>query len=339
MAVADGARPISLAEEITKPRTPWMDTWSQFVRNKLAVVGLIFVIFIVTLALTADIWKTFGFIEDFAIQHRGSSLAFPMTCAVDNPAGKPSWCFLSGADDLGRDIFSRIIYGTQVSLAVAAVGATVNITMGTIYGIISGFYGGRVDNLMMRVVDFLYGLPDLVIIILMQVFFKTMAAYKDEVGPIGAALIDIDRRMGGLFFVFIAIGLLGWIGVARLARGQILSLKEKEFVEAARSVGASNRRIIFVHLLPNIVGPLIVIAALSVPGFIFTESVLSFLGLGVNPPTPSWGSLIDFAYKTHFESRPYLILAPGIALALTVLAFNFLGDGLRDAFDPRLRGT
>jgi oligopeptide transport system permease protein len=339
MAVADGARPISLAEEITKPRTPLMDTWGQFVRNKLAVVGLIFVVSIVVVAITADIWKRLGFIEDYTTMHHGVSLAEPWTCATDSQPGKPVWCFISGADESGRDIFSRIIYGTRVSLAVAVIGAGVCISIGTIYGIISGFYGGRIDSIMMRVVDFLYGLPDLVIIILMQVFFKMLAAYKNEAGPLGAALIDINNAMGGLFFVFIAIGLLGWIGVARLARGQVLSLKEKEFVEAARSVGASNKRIIFIHMLPNIAGPLIVIAALSVPGFIFTESVLSFLGLGVNPPVPSWGSLISDAVNVGFQSKPYLILAPGAALSFTVLAFNFLGDGLRDAFDPRLRGT
>ncbi len=339
MAVADSAKPISLAEEITKPRTPLADTWSQFIRNRLAVVGLVFVIFIVLLALSCGLLKQLGLIDDYATQHQGSTLVPPWTCAVDNAPGQPAFCFMSGSDELGRDNFSRIIWGTQISLAVAAVGATVNLTIGTVYGIISGFYGGRVDNLMMRVVDFLYGLPDLVIIILMQVFFKTMANYKDQVGPLGAALVDIDRRMGGLFFVFIAIGMLGWIGVARLARGQVLSYKEKEFVEAARSVGASNRRIIFVHLLPNIAGPLIVIGALSVPGFIFTESVLSFLGLGVNPPTPSWGAQIDFARRIGFQSMPHLLLAPGAALSATVLAFNFLGDGLRDAFDPRLRGT
>jgi ABC-type dipeptide/oligopeptide/nickel transport system permease subunit len=231
-----------------------------------------------------------------------------------------------------------------VSLAVGAVGTIISLSIGTLYGLISGYYGGRVDNLMMRVVDFMYGLPDLVLIILLQVFFKTLAAYSDDpayrgvIGPLGTGLVDLDRKMGGLLFIFIVISLLSWIDEARLARGQVLSLKQKEYVEAARA-GASNRRIIFIHLLPNIIGPLIVVAALSVPGYIFTEATLSVLGLGINPPTPSWGSMISEAYKEYFQSMPNLVIVPGGALALTVLAFIFLGDGLRDAFDPRLRGS
>src|SRR5258708_36584652 len=168
----------------------------------------------------------------------------------------------------------------------------------------------------------------------MQVYFKALDSYsntpgyRDAIGPIGHFVIDLNSRMGGLLFIFTAMGLLGGIGVARIPRGQVLSYKQKEFVEAAGAVGARDRRIIMVHLLPNIIGPLIVIAALSVPGFIFTESVLSFLGLGVHVPIPSWGALIDFAYVNNFASHPLWILGPGGLLSLTVLAFTFLGDGL-----------
>jgi oligopeptide transport system permease protein len=344
MAVAAGAKPVSLEPEETKSRSLLADTWVMFRRNRASVVALLIIIGFVVTAITASVWKNIGLLDDPIAQHRGSSYAQPFECAVDNAPGKPQFCFIAGADNLGRDIFSRMIFGTQVSLIVGVVGTAVSLSLGTLYGLVSGYYGGRIDNLMMRIVDFLYALPDLVIIILMQVFFKAVAAYsqdptyRSQIGPIGIFLVDLDRKIGGLLFVFIAIGLLGWIGEARLTRGQVLSVKEKEFIEAARAIGARDRRIIFVHVLPNIVGPLIIVAALSVPGFIFTEATLSVLGLGVNPPTPSWGAMINEAYKEGWQAVPGLILAPGGALALTVLAFTFLGDGLRDALDPRMRG-
>jgi oligopeptide transport system permease protein len=346
MAVAQNARPVSLAEAEDKVRTPLADTWAQFKRNRAAVLSLIFVIGLFLMALTAPLWRSVGFLEDPLKQHRGlPKYPAPMTCAIDNPPGQPQWCFVAGADGLGRDIMSRVVFGSQISLIVGVVGTIVSFTVGIIYGLISGYYGGWVDNLMMRIVDFLYGLPGLVLIILLQVFFKALAAYSDDpsyrgvIGPIGVFVVDINRRMGGLFFLFIAIGLLSWIGEARLTRGQVLSMKEKEFIEAARSIGARNRRIIFVHVLPNIIGPLIVVAALSVPGYIFTEAALSALGLGVSPGVPSWGAMISEARDAGFQYVPHLIVAPGGALSLTVLAFTFLGDGLRDALDPRLRGT
>ncbi len=344
MAVAESARPVSLGQEQDKPRSPWRDAWAQFRQNRGAILGLIFVIGLVFIALTASLWRNMGLIDDPSNQHRGSSLAAPMTCATDNAPGQAQFCFVLGADELGRDLASRVIYGTQVSLAVGVVGTAVSLTVGTIYGLISGFYGGRIDNLMMRIIDFLYGLPDLVLIILIQVFFKTLAAYgqdpayRDKVGVLGVTLVDINNRMGGLFFLFIVIGLLSWLGVARLVRGQVLSYKEKEFIEAARAIGARDRRILFVHLLPNVIGPIIVVAALSVPGFISLEALLSVLGLGVNPPTPSWGAMIDNARKLGFQSYPHMVIVPSLALSLVLLAFIFLGDGLRDALDPRLRG-
>ncbi len=345
MAVAQGAKPIALQQqEETKSRTPWADTWMLFKRNRAAVISLFAILALAFIAVTANVWKDLGFLDGPTAQHRGSTYAQPFECAVDNQPGKPQFCFIAGADVLGRDIFSRVVFGTQISLVVGVVGTAVSLLVGTAYGLISGYYGGRVDNVMMRIVDFLYSLPGLVLIILMQVFFRALAAYSQDpsyrnmVGPIGSTLVDLDRRMGGLLFVFIAIGLLAWIGEARLTRGQVLSIKEKEFVEAARAIGARDRRIIFVHLLPNIVGPLIVVGALSVPDFIFLEATLSVLGLGVNPPTPSWGAMINEAYKEGFQAMPSLIVAPGGALALTTMAFTFLGDGLRDAFDPRQRG-
>jgi oligopeptide transport system permease protein len=345
MAVATGAKPVSLGQqEETKPRTALADTWIQFKRNRMSVLALVIIIGFVFIAVTAGLWKNIGFLDDPIAQHRGSAFAQPFECAVDNARGRPQFCFIAGADNLGRDIFSRMVFGTQISLIVGVVGTVISLTLGVTYGLFAGYHGGKVDNLMMRFIDFLMALPDLVIIILMQVFFKSIAAYsqdpqyRDAIGPLGNLLVDLDRKMGGLLFLFIALGLLGWIGEARLTRGQVLSVKQKEFVESARAIGARDRRIIFVHILPNIVGPLIIVAALSVPGYIFIEATLSVLGLGVNPPTPSWGAMINDAYRLGWQAVPGLIIAPGGALALTVLAFTFLGDGLRDALDPSMRG-
>jgi oligopeptide transport system permease protein len=343
MAVAQGAKPLSLNadDEQFTARTPWLDAWTQFRRNKMAVLSLIFIIGLIILAVTADFWQQRGLLDDPYFQHEGTNMAFadPMTCSLDVRRQDPQWCFILGTDEVRRDFFTRILYGTRVSMAVGVVGASVSMLVGVTYGVIAGYYGGRLDNLMMRFVDFMYAIPDLALIILLQTFFKALSDYRDTVGPFGRTLVDIDKGMGGLFFLFIVIGLLSWIGIARLSRGQILGQKNKEYVEAARAIGARNNRIIFTHLLPNILGPLVVVGCLSVPAFIFTESALSFLGIGVNPPVPSWGSLIADAQRRGFASTPHMVLGPGLMLTLTVLAFNFLADGLRDALDPSLRGT
>ncbi len=324
----------------TRPRGSLADAWYQLTRNRLALLSLIFIILLIVVALSADVLRGIGLIEGINDQHRGSSLAPPMTCAVMQPnqqpypPGAPQFCFVFGADALGRDVLSRTIYGTRVSLAVAMIGALISFNVGILYGVISGYYGGSIDNVMMRILDFLYGIPSLVLVILFQTFFKSLERSEDP--GFATVLIKIDRSMGGLFFLFIAMSALSWIDMARLARGQILSYKEREFVEAARALGASNRRIIFVHLLPNILGPLIIAETLHIPGYIFTEAFLSFIGLGVEPPTPSWGGMIN-AGRESLTAFPNLILVPGAALALTTLAFNFLGDGVRDALDPYLR--
>jgi len=242
--------------------------------------------------------------------------------------------YILGTDYLGRDNLSRTMYGARISLSVAIVAATVSLVAGLIYGLIAGFSRPSIDNLMMRFVDFLYGFQLIIFIILMQVYFKALSTTEDT-GPIAAALIDLDKAMGGIFFVFVALGLINWLGMARLARGQTLSFKEKEFVEAAKSVGSTDRRIVFKHLLPNILGPCIVFETLAIPGYILTEAFLSFIGLGANPPTPSWGMMISETYGA-LRVAPMQLFAPAIALTITTLAFNFLGDGLRDAFDPRL---
>lgn len=339
MAAAPNAKPITLSEEREVVRTPLRDAWDQFKRNKLAVVSGIFIILLIVVSLTADVWRSLGTIDDPNFQHRGSSYADPMTCTTDLRRMNPSWCFVAGTDGLGRDLFSRVVYGSRVSLAVGFVGTITSMTFGVVYGVIAGFYGGRIDNFMMRFVDFMYALPGLPLIILFRTFFKELENYPEQAGDFGRWLIQVNRNMGGLLFIFIVIGLLSWIGVARLARGQVLSAKNKEYVESARAIGARNRRIIFIHILPNIMGPLIVVAAASIPGFMFTEAALSYLGLGVNPPTPSWGDMINEAQVRGFASAQHLVIAPGLAFSLTLLAFNYLGDGLRDALDPSLRGS
>jgi len=339
----ESGRPVDLLLD-SKARSPFASAWREFRRNKLGVVGAIFVIAVIVIAFIAPIITPY----DFYTQNTKNSRARPMTgyTISESHAENCTWyetplewgctIYLTGSDALGRDLYSRMIYGTRVSLAVAAIGSTVALVIGIVLGTISGYFGGRVDNFIMRIVDFLYAIPLLPIIILMQVYFQALTRQGVSDG-IAGSLIRLNQSMGGLLFLFIAIGILNWIGMARLARGQVLVFKNKEFIEAAESVGASQTRIIFKHLMPNIFGPLLIAETLAIPGYIFTEAILSFLGLGVNPPIPSWGSMINDGYS-GLRSAAHLVLVPGIALTVLTLAFNFLGDGLRDAFDPKMRG-
>lgn len=319
-----------------KERSLWEESLIRLFRNKVAVASGIFIIVLILVALFADYVAPF----DFAQQDLLANNAVPAWMLPILPEGAENYAritdkFPLSADHLGRDLLSRTIYGARVSLTVAIVAATVSLIAGTLYGMVSGYVGGRLDDLMMRLVDFLYAFPFLVVVILLQTYFKALAR-RGGGGGIGGAIIELNNSMGGLLFLFVAIGLLNWIGLARIARGQVLSYKKKEFVEAAHAVGASDTRVVMRHLLPNILGPLIVYETLSIPGYIFTEAFLSFIGLGVNPPTPSWGIMISESTPA-LRTYPNQTIVPAIALSLTVLAFNFLGDGLRDAFDPRMK--
>jgi oligopeptide transport system permease protein len=317
---------------VRKERSLWEEAMIRLVRNKVAVASGIFLIVLVLATILADFIAPFGYAEQDLINNN----AIPEWMLFLLPEGAENYAKISdkfplGADHLGRDLFSRALYGARVSLGFALVAATVSLVIGTIYGMISGYVGGKVDNFMMRIVDFLYAFPFLVVVILLQTYFKALERRG------GASFIfDLNESMGGMFFLFIAIGLIDWIGMARIARGQVLQYKRMEFVEAAHAVGAGDSRIIMKHLLPNILGPLIVAESLNIPTYIFLEAFLSFIGLGVNPPTPSWGIMISEAVQ-GLRSYPNQVLVPALALSLTTLAFNFLGDGLRDALDPRLK--
>ncbi|OON96479.1 MAG: peptide ABC transporter permease [Epulopiscium sp. Nele67-Bin005] len=221
--------------------------------------------------------------------------------------------YFLGTDNLGRDVWTRVLYGARISLTVGLVASIVNVFIGVLYGGIAGYEGGKVDNIMMRIVDIINSVPLLLIVIMLMVVIEP-----------------------GLKTIILTIGLVYWVGMARLVRGQVLSLKEQEFVLAARALGVSKGKIIVRHLIPNAIGPIVVSMMMAIPSAIFTESFLSFIGLGVSAPEASWGTLANDALG-GIRSYPYQLVVPSIAIALTMFAFNFLGDGLRDALDPRLR--
>jgi len=297
----------------------WKDSLKRLLKNKAAVIGGMIIIFLIFVAIFAPYIAPYHYAEEDFL-------------ATYEP---PSDAHILGTDFMGRDLFSRIIYGTRVSLTVGFIGAMTSFLIGVTYGVIAGYFGGRLDNVMMRIVDIMYAFPTLLLIIIMMVYFKSTFA-NIKPGTFAYYLSQLDNALGGLLFIFIGIGITAWVGMARLARGMTLSLREKEFVEAAVAQGISNTKIIFKHILPNIIGPCIVQQTLAIPGYISFEAFLSFIGLGVNPPTPSWGMMISEGYKA-MRSYPYLVLFPGLAMAITMFAFNFLGDGLRDALDPRMK--
>jgi len=247
--------------------------------------------------------------------------------------------YLLGADSVGRDLFSRLLYGGRVSLLVALIGPLVSICIGLPVGLISGYLGGWIDGFLMRLVDIMFAFPNILLIILLMAFFRTSFGGSDtESGALTSLLSSADRKTGGMLFIFVGIGITSWMQLARLTRGQILSLRETEFIVAARAVGAKTPRIMGRHILPNILGPIIVAETLTIPNYIRTEAFLSFIGLGVNPPTPSWGAMINDG-RGVLVSYPHQALFPALMLFLIMFAFNFLGDGLRDALDPRMRGV
>ncbi len=248
-----------------------------------------------------------GYDYDFTIEYKGQVFTEPY-------GSKLNKLFPFGTDELGRDILTRVMYGARISLLVAFIATCVNLFIGVIYGSIAGYEGGRVDNIMMRIVDIINSVPLVLYVILLMVWF----------------------RGGGLLNIVIALSSVYWVGMARLVRGQMLSLKEQEFVLAARTIGVSKFKIIARHLIPNAMGPIIVSMAMMIPAAVFTESFLSFIGLGVSAPQASWGTLANNALQ-GLTTYPHKLFFPALSIAFTMLAFNFVGDGLRDALDPRLR--
>ncbi len=325
----------------------WADAVRRMFRNRAAVMGLVIICSLMLAAIFAN------YIAPYSYRTGDSNENYMTPAWVMKvlPGHMEKYAqvgdkFVFGADYLGRDLLSRAIYGTRVSLPVGFIGAMTALIIGLVYGCISGYYGGRTDNIMMRIVDIVYAFPTMLLIILLMAFFKT--SFGGSAAPGTAAYTFnqingvVDRILGleggGMLFIFMGIGITAWMGIARLARGQILSLKEKEFVLASHMIGASDARIITRHILPNIIGPILVTVTLSIPGYITTEVFLSFIGLGVDPPTPSWGSMISEGARA-IRSYPNQVLLPALLLAITMFAFNFMGDGLRDALDPRMRGT
>lgn len=329
-------------KEPVKGETLMADAFRRLRRNRPATLGGIIIIIAILLAVFA------GQIAPFS--ERDTDLAnnnaapewithlFPGMIPKDQPNGyiTISDKYAIGADNLGRDLLSRIIYGTRISLAVAFIGPLVSIIIGLIVGMIAGYAGGRVDNILMRIVDLMYAFPTLLLIILLMTFFRTSFA-SPEKGTISYTIGQLDASTGGMLFIFVGIGVTSWMQMARLVRGQVLSVREKEYIEAARAIGTTNRRIMAQHILPNILGPLIIAETLTIPAYISYEAFLSFIGLGVNAPTPSWGSMISEGSRL-IQSYPNQALFPALALFIIMFAFNFLGDGLRDALDPQMRG-
>jgi oligopeptide transport system permease protein len=315
----------------------WLDAWSRLIKNRGAVLGLAIIVALVLMAIFAPLVAPRSYSEQVLVDHdKVPAWILTLFPTMKNYA-HISEAYPLGADYVGRDLLSRIIWGARVSLSVAFVGPFISLLIGVIYGSISGFFGGRVDNYMMRFVDVMYAFPQLLLIILLMAFFRSTGT-APEPGSLIYYAQTLDNSMGGMFFIFVGIGITAWEVMARLVRGQVLSIREKEYIEAARTIGANNWRIMFRHIFPNVLGPIIVAETLAIPNYIATEAFLSFIGLGVNPPTPSWGSMISDGARA-MQSYPNQAVFPALALAITMFAFNFLGDGLRDAFDPRMRGT
>ncbi len=320
----------------------WADSFRRLRRNRAAIMGMLIILFFVVLAIFANQIAPYNYYQQDLMLNNAApewvTRLFPTMIPKGEPGGYVTITdkFALGADALGRDLFSRIVYGARVSLLVAFVGPLVAIVVGVAVGLLAGYWGGWVDNALMRFVDLMYAFPTILLIILMMAFFR--AGFSDIPPDSPAYWISAaDRATGGMLFIFIGIGLTSWMGMARLVRGQVLSVREKEYVESAISLGAKRGRIVSRHILPNILGPLVVAETLTIPTYISYEAFLSFIGLGVNAPTPSWGGMISEGSRA-ITSYPSQALFPALALFLVIFAFNFLGDGLRDALDPRMRG-
>jgi oligopeptide transport system permease protein len=288
----------------------WSDAWQRFRRNRLAVIGAAIVLFLIVVAVVSPLLVQLGILIN------------PVKQQVENIEVGPGVAgHLFGTDELGRDTLSRLMFGTRISLSVGILVQLIVLPIGLAIGLTAGYFGGRTDNILMRFTDIWYAFPDLLFVLVVVSVFQQYAS--------GSAPLQ-------LLMIFGAIALVNWVGFARLVRGQVLSIKEKEFIEAARSSGSAPLKLIVKHLLPNSLGPIIVALTFAIPGAIFLEAVLSFIGFGIQPPTPTWGQMVYSGYENVY-SNPSSVVFPALSIGITLLAFSFIGDGLRDALDPRMR--
>ncbi|WP_353097354.1 ABC transporter permease [Tissierella praeacuta] len=287
------------AEPIKKPRSkgPWYDVWRRLKKSKMAVLGLIILTLLVSSSICAGLIAPFSYEEQDLL----------------NTFQKPNGIHLFGTDEFGRDIFSRVIYGSRVSLIVGFIAVGIALLIGGFLGALAGFYGGKVDNLIMRIMDILLAIPSMLLAI----------AIVAALGP-------------GLINLMIAVGISSIPTYARIVRAAVMSIKRMEFIEASKTSGSGDLRIIFKHILPNSLAPVIVQATLGVAGAILTAAGMSFIGLGIQPPAPEWGAMLSGG-RAYIRDYSYMTIFPGIAIMITILALNLLGDGLRDALDPKLK--
>ncbi len=298
----------------------WQDAWHRLAHNRAAIVSLFVFTIILLLCFLGPLLP---FVQS------------PTLINLSNATAAPSAEHWFGTDQLGRDLFARVLYGGQVSLLVGLVATAVAVVIGVIYGAFAGYAGGKIDDLMMRFVDILFALPFLVLVILFAlVVDKPASEFTEWVIRTTGLARDRVAPITTLIPLFIAIGAIGWLTIARIVRAQVMAVKKQEFVEAAISLGLGRGRILFRHILPNVIGPIIIYTTLAVPGIMLLESVLSFLGLGVKPPNSSWGILIKDG-ADRMEISWLLLFFPALFFATTLFALNFLGDGLRDALDPK----
>jgi len=310
------------------------DGFRKLRKNKLAMASIIVLTLILIIIIVAPMIVPYSYSEILSVngkRDKGAKNLAPFTYSVMEQQyidqGNFRFPHIFGTDEQCRDYFIRVVYGARVSLVVGFFASLIVLVIGMVYGSISGYVGGRADMIMMRVVDIIYSLPDMLVIILLSVVLQTILVFKS-----GSFLANLGSNMISLFLVF---GMLYWVSMARLIRAQILSIKENEYVLAAKSIGAKPGHIIKKHILPNCLSVIIISTALQIPAAIFTESYLSFIGLGVQAPMPSLGSLANSA-RAGLQSYPYKLIFPALTICLIVLSLNLIGDGLRDAFDPKL---
>ena len=305
-------------DTVEKGESLWVGAWYRLRKNKMALAGGIFILLLAGLSFIGPFFLEGDYYTNTVLEEK-----------LQSPGGK----YPLGTDHLGRDQLGRIIKGGQISLMVGMVATLVSLTIGIGYGTISGYFGGKVDSVMMRLVDILYSLPFVIFVILLMVFAKDLGDSIDAWFKARGSEFSISGQWN-MLLLFVAIGAVEWLTMARIVRGQVLSLRRQEFIEACISLGLPTRRILFRHMVPNILGPVIVYTTLTIPAVMLLEAFLSFLGLGVQPPTPSWGLLIKDGADRMREAW-WMLVFPGALFAITLFSFNFVGDGLRDALDPK----